>query len=188
MIVLVSFLMAVVAGVWFGLRRRPKFVFRPGQMVRVRFEGHVARTRLLYWSRDCFAIEPPLSRDGPVFEGTGSAGSAILEIAQPAGVAIVRAAVRCVGPVVEFEAPTSVRLWDRRVVKRNAVDTNVMIEGEVGRMVDVSEQGCRVVTSASVSRGERLAVDVPGRGRLFGWALATGDGFVRLRFEEPYPL
>lgn len=188
MIVLVSFLMAVVAGVWFGLRRRPQFIFRPGQMVRVRFEGHVARSRLLYWSRDCFAIEPPLSRDGPVFGGGESFGLATLEIAQPAGVALVRAAVRCVGPVIEFESPTFMRLWDRREVPRRFVETSVLIEGEVGQMVDVSEQGCCIKTLAPVSRGERVGLDVPGRGRVFGWALATGDGFVRLRFEEPYPL
>ncbi len=152
--------------------------------MRVRFRGHVARARLLYWSEQGFAIEPPISRDGPV--ACELYETVTLEIAQSSGVALVRAKVAQVGALVAFESPSFIRLWDRREVKRAPVDVPVCIDGEVGRMVDVSEQGCRVNTKAAISRGERVSVDVPHRGRVFGWALAVGDGFVRLRFEDPF--
>ena len=92
--------------------------------------------------------------------------------------------------------PERLRHVDRRVEKRDSTLNGaiVRVNGEAGRLVDLSASGAKLIVPGDVRPGDTVTVDLPMEfGTAYGWALETlptacGRTIhreVRVKFEEP---
>ena len=89
--------------------------------------------------------------------------------------------------------PKRAKRAERRQSKRVTTFENpaAKIEGVDAMLLDISQFGARIFSSASVRKGERVKIDMANGGR-FGWVLESRGGskgsILRVCFEEPLPL
>jgi hypothetical protein len=90
-----------------------------------------------------------------------------------------------------IQKPVSMQAVERRQSPRKTSFSNaaVSVEGEDGLLVDISEGGARVSAKNRITKGERVRLDLPTLGTVFGWTLESkpaNDGYeIRVRFEQP---
>ena len=97
---------------------------------------------------------------------------------------------------IHLQAPSLVRRIDRRAEVRSVEDAgeDVMLNGDMASIVDLSANGACILAVHKPATGERIALSLPsGESYAFGWVLdsvpaAAGGrlGYrVRIRFVEP---
>ena len=90
-----------------------------------------------------------------------------------------------------IQKPETMHAVERRQSPRKTSFANalVSVEGEHAQLVDLSEGGARVAAKNRISKGERVRLDLPALGPVFGWTLESkpaAEGYeIRVRFEEP---
>lgn len=167
-----------------------------GSPVRLKTDGDVYRTRYLgsIAGKLCFAA--PLSRDRLVPLRVGE--PVTVEAPAPQGVILFRSAIveRDSGAgTLTLEAPEFSSVLDRREGPRRQLSAAIEVESHAAALVDVSERGLRFRSSESHTKGERIAVCLPGQSvPAAAWVIehVTLDGRAlaeyRALFEEPADL
>jgi c-di-GMP-binding flagellar brake protein YcgR len=186
----VFFLIAFCASFFVGyayLRFARRRSLDTNAVLHIRAGSGMYRSRLVAIGRAAWEISAPLQRDSYVPLRVGE--DLVIESPAKAGVLIFRSEVvarNLESHSLKIRAPKRLHHLDRRELKRwpHLAGESVKVEGEEGRLIDISQGGARLETEADLSRGERVRVDLPWADSVFAWVLAREGTVARLRFEE----
>lgn len=185
-----SFLVA-----WAFLRRNDKpMSLRPGAVFRLRCQEGIHRATLVEETSRGWLLGAPLQRDSYVPIRVGE--KMLVEATDENGAFLFRTEVlerEVTGHRLLIARPKRLSRIERRGERRRReVALDAMLDGEEGKVVDLSRFGARIATRASLTRGERVRLDVDGAsGPMYGWVLEAMPGSdlgynsseVRVRFE-----
>lgn len=173
---------AGLAYVLTGRRKTPSAMPTIGSNLRLRGTGGMYRAKLLGYGERTWRISGPLSRNNYV----------PLRIDDPLTVeAPVENGVLIFRTVIEgrddeqheflLTAPDDIKVTDRRSEKRRPADIPVLVEGDQGKVVDMTSLGLRLLTNRSCHVGERVRLELADS-MVYGWVL----DFWPTRSSEPY--
>lgn len=164
-----------------------------GGVVRIKCTHGVYRSRFLGLCPGGWRLTAPLSRDAYV---PFRPGDAVVLEAPVTGAAVLARSLVVERDMETHEIvvarPRSARRIERRETRRT-VDLGgqaCKLDDRSAALLDVSRHGARLVSSAAVSVGERVRLDLPGRDEpSFGWVLEvqpgeSGQTVARVRFEN----
>lgn len=175
--------------------RKQRRVIAPGEgaSLKISSGGQLYRTRFLGVTPEGWAFQPPLEGGVPIPFRVGDPLK--VEATCSGGVMHFRSILvwRSAEPfMMIMRPPADATLSDRRTTPRIKTQAEVVLDGARAVMVDVGEWGARLVTDATVRRGERVNVEssvlsAPVSGHVLDVFPAQGRPFsreVRLVFEE----
>jgi hypothetical protein len=159
----------------------------PGAVLKIRAASGVYRSRLIAATGGGWHISAPLQRDSYVPLRVGE--ELVIESPCADGILLFRT------EVVSRDSEThqlsilpahNMYRIDRRELRRwpHLTGETVKVEGEEGRVLDISEGGARIELPALLHRGERVRIEMPWSDCLFAWVLSCDGAVTRLRFED----
>ena len=169
-------------------RGRSTQVPKVGAKVRIRTGAGVYRSRIRSNDGSTWRVATPVQRDRyvPMREGE----EVVIEAAGSKGVLLFRS--RVLGEEADagslaIQRPDRIHYVERRSARRYPALAGSLgkLEGTEARLMDVSEGGARVCSSARVSKGDRVELELPWGDVLYGWVLSHEGEESRIRFEEP---
>jgi hypothetical protein len=163
-----------------------------GGVIQVRSGNSMYRSRFVRSAPNGWVIHAPLSRDSYVPLRVGEALTVVMPT--DAGLRQFETEILLRDSATHeltVSPPHRMTVVERRQSNRikRFEDSAASIEGRAATLIDLSEGGARLETSEPLLRGERAVLDLPSRGRVFGWVLESSQSALghtlRLRFEEP---
>lgn len=161
--------------------------------LRLRAGAGMYRSKLIAIEKDAWVLSSPLCRNHYVPIRVGD--FLIVEAPVSNGVYLFNTSLVSRNPEtheMRVEPPSKdIKPVNRRKEPRLMRNSQLMVDGLPGELVNISPLGGRIRTNYRVARGDRMRLDLE-KGTIFGWVLdvwptGLGDDYneeIRLRFED----
>lgn len=169
------------------LHFRKKLIPPVGSVLRLRASSGVYRSNLMKLGGSVWTISAPLQRDTYVPLRVGE--EIVVEAASKHGALVFRSQIvaRHTHPhSFSIQCPDKIHQIERREHKRwpHLSGEPVKLEGQNGRIIDLSEGGARIQSPCRTHKGDRVRLDMPWGQEIYAWVLSSEGNEARLRFED----
>ncbi|HVT10913.1 MAG TPA: flagellar brake protein [Fimbriimonadaceae bacterium] len=180
-----------VAAAWLfvkvALHFRQKLIPPVGSILRIRATSGSYRSTLMKLGGSVWTISAPLQRDSYVPLRVGE--EVVIEAASSRGALLFRSTIvaRHTQPhSFTIRRPEKIHQVERREHKRwpHLAGESVKLEGQNGRIIDLSEGGARIQSAYRTHKGDRVRLDLPWGEAIYGWVLSAEGNETRMRFED----
>ncbi|HWA82493.1 MAG TPA: flagellar brake protein [Fimbriimonadaceae bacterium] len=170
-----------------ALHFRKKLIPPVGSVLRIRASSGSYRSTLMKLGGSVWTISAPLQRDAYVPLRVGE--EVVIEAASERGALLFRSTIvaRHTHPhSLTIRRPDKIHQIERREHKRwpHLAGEAVKLEGQNGRIIDLSEGGARIQSAYRTYKGDRVRLDLPWGEAIYGWVLSAEGNETRLRFED----